>query len=1644
MTDVVIVNNGSSTTSGQAGIGYFLDLDRRITTNYINGAGTITVANASKFYVADANGDGKSDIYVITNGIIQAYTLNNVNQLVQLFSLSDTSINTTSVLLTGDFNGDGKTDLLIPSSNNSNAWNRFTSRGNSIIKETSTYTGPTYSQNTTLSNRHYIATDFNHDGKTDIVLLTFVVAVVNATSGTGSISCHPNSTSNYSYSTQIPSTTGLNQFNLPYFYNSGRPNESLEIGFIKDNKIYTFTGLKDFNEDKLLKTITTGNGFKEAISYKPLKVESGTPSYSNPNIYSIDGWSSQEFPNIDIVTSPSFKVVSKLERFSNNYKKQFFTYFAGVYNMNGLGFMGFQGSMRTNWYDDAQTGQYMISNVSKFDMNLRGANTINFSAPNYWYAFNSTPSSGFISKELITYNVVTGTFENPLQTNKVFKLKQTNIKNFNGLDNTSSETDITYNGNNNPLTSFTTLKNATVTEQTSTTTIVYDTAQTIPYIIDRPTNKQVSVTAYNDTRTTEEQYTYTTTAPLNMIATVKNKSMASDFITTTFEYDLYGNKTKETLSSPDLIQSRITNYEYDLPTSKARFLSKIIDIESLQTILLYDTNKGLLTENQKPFGNNTFYAYDAWGKKISSTDYLGNITSIIYSKTANATFTIETTMPTAHGGLSREVFDLLGRKIISGAKNIQGTMSYTKTDYDNLDRPIKQYEPYILSPTDNLYFFTPSQFSETTYDPYSRPSLVTSFTGATEGIDYSGGLTTVVTSIADGLSKTKTIVNDAIGNTISSTEAPFGGAINYTYLANGFVKTTNYSGNTITTDQDAWGRKNKLIDPSAGTYSYTYNNIGEILIEETPKGTTTYGYDNFGKILTKTVLGKSSTNPPTTTNTLTTNTFYTDSKQIETSSFNDIENSIVTNYAYEYDSFKRPTKVTEMGMSSFEIRMFYDSFGRPLNQFQKAATLINGTTTINKFSERWTTNVYKNGGLFKITNGNTPTGTGAVLWQTDEVNARGQLTKALYGNGLALENSYDTLGKPTNNNYKDGTTALFSLGYNYTTYPQRCLLSSRSNSVMGGVSNSENFTYDDLDRLASYPNVAGVVENQTYTESGRILTNSNGTYNYSSSSRPYRNTSIDVTPTSKNYYLNSALQQINYSALKKPTSIYQESTIGVAQERIDFLYNLGDNRSTMFYGDTNVNKMLRKNRRYYSSGGTMEITEERDTSGNITNTNFTTYIGGDGYSAPIILKSDGTTQNFLYLHRDVQGSILGISNQTKQLLERRIYDAWGMLAKLQNSNGQYVINNGQTLLPNYTMLLDRGYTGHEHLLGIGLINMNGRLYDPKLHRFLMPDNNLQDPTNSQNFNRYGYVLNNPVNMIDPSGEEGIGDGISDGLDWVYNGLIAVGAWALFHIGKEWDRYGIKDWSKGVFNLNSWERSLNNAGKNIESFGNDVGNSLISIKNTFLSTFGFGGGGSSGGVKVNHTRNGGGGGPRGGVGTYKNLPINNSYSFAENTSSMGGLSSQSMSQYTYQEVGAINGQVLNFNVKLLDRFKGSGLNPYDRVYKRSDADLQNFIKKIKGLSEYYKLAGSPTVHDYGFGQGERGRTMTNVLLFNGAFESNYWLASTMFHEFTHAYTDRNFPIDAREAERQAYSTEWRLGNRNESIWEQILRNQKLKK
>ncbi|MDZ7922615.1 MAG: RHS repeat-associated core domain-containing protein, partial [Marinagarivorans sp.] len=66
-------------------------------------------------------------------------------------------------------------------------------------------------------------------------------------------------------------------------------------------------------------------------------------------------------------------------------------------------------------------------------------------------------------------------------------------------------------------------------------------------------------------------------------------------------------------------------------------------------------------------------------------------------------------------------------------------------------------------------------------------------------------------------------------------------------------------------------------------------------------------------------------------------------------------------------------------------------------------------------------------------------------------------------------------------------------------------------------------------------------------------------------------------------------------------------------------------------------------------------------------------------------------------------------------------------------------------------ITNRGFTGHEMLDEVGIIHMNGRIYDATLGRFLQADPTIDGATSVGGFNRYAYVKNNPLNAVDPTG-----------------------------------------------------------------------------------------------------------------------------------------------------------------------------------------------------------------------------------------------------------------------------------------------------
>lgn len=144
--------------------------------------------------------------------------------------------------------------------------------------------------------------------------------------------------------------------------------------------------------------------------------------------------------------------------------------------------------------------------------------------------------------------------------------------------------------------------------------------------------------------------------------------------------------------------------------------------------------------------------------------------------------------------------------------------------------------------------------------------------------------------------------------------------------------------------------------------------------------------------------------------------------------------------------------------------------------------------------------------------------------------------------------------------------------------------------------------------------------------------------------------------------------------------------------------------------------------------------------------------GPDGLCAVVATKNANSWREVYYVVTDYQGSLIAAIHQTNgTIVQEWSYDAWGRRRNPYNwqdyTSGTFTDKMGF----NYLQLITRGYTGHEHIDDLALINMNGRIYDPRLGRFMSPDPYVQDPSNSQSHNRYSYCVNNPLKYTDPNG-----------------------------------------------------------------------------------------------------------------------------------------------------------------------------------------------------------------------------------------------------------------------------------------------------
>jgi RHS repeat-associated protein len=1277
--------SSSTVTSSKV---HFINLDRRVTSGFAKFSGYLSggLKSSDILQTGDVNGDGKTDIIHITSGRIYAYTLKSNNSIQLLWSTPDSRITTTRPIMLGDYNGDGKTDFMTPVANNSYTFAVFTSTGTSFTKLE--YSMPYQYRETnwngsngTLYGYNLIPTDVNGDGRTDIV--DYRTTTYNSSSnGTQYIRVYNNT---YSSSSDA----------RPAFSYGGYASK---YGNLKHFPIPIFISQEKANQN--LDFASISNTWVSSFRFlKDNREEVLLRSVSNNGVTHSINYNSLDssqygldympvyqytynntYPEVDIKIMPGLKVVTGITRTSSGSPS-----LKQIYSYRGavtnIQGLGFLGFSAVAKSNWHTSSSDRLFTMSKFDTDLRGALLEEYEAP-YSINFTSVPSN-YTKKSTYSYSSSTS-------ASKVFKLTNTQIVTQDNLKGTTTTKTMLYDSYNNPTRITTNFSG----HGSNVINYTYYNSTGSSYYIGRPTKKIETNTIGSNSFTTEEQYVYSG----YKLVQKKTKGNGTQFNTEYYTYDTYGNIIKR-VTTPYGSSSREVNLQYD---SSGRFLTRVTGVEGLQTNFAYNTSTGTLTSETNGYGQTTSYLYDKWHRLIRVTDYLGKKVNTSF---AESSYNYTVTISNDDGSTEISVYDRLKRRTASKKKNISGQWVEVHYQYDKFDRVWKESEPFTGSA---------SQWNTTEYDLYGRIKKVTSFTGRVTNYTYSG----LNTTINDGVKSITTTLNGM--DKVVSVQDP-GGTINYTYHGNGEMKTTSYGGLVTSTEIDGWGRKTKLTDPNSGVYRYEYNGFGETTKEISPKGTTTYTYSPVGKLTQEKVVGDH-------TNMTVNYSYNGTTKQLTQISLTNSDGNNST-YTYTYDSYKRRSSITEVNAyARFVKRLTYDSFGRIYTEENEAKYLSN-----NKTSTKRVRNIYSNGQLRQIKDYYT----NESLYYLSAQNARGQITAYTGGNGLVQSNMYDINGNPTEMLTKKvtignpgSTTNLTRLTYSFNG--QRATLNSRSNSLFNW---NETFTYDSMDRLVSFNDNSGS-KNHTYDSKGRITKNNRvGDYTYAGNS--YKVSQLSLNTYGGNHYSTYTSQNITYNAFKSPVEINESGV-----DRVSFQYNAFMARSNVFYGGTQSNKLQRRYRKHYSHDGSMEITHDTQTG----KTTFVTYVGGDGYSAPVIWHSEqtsGTSNNYYYLQRDYQGSIISITDKNGVFKEKRHFDAWGNIVKLTDGNN---VN-----LSNFK-ILDRGYTGHVHMKTVGLIHMNARLYDPVLHRFLMPDNFVQDPFSTQSYNRYAYVLNNPLMYVDPSGE----------------------------------------------------------------------------------------------------------------------------------------------------------------------------------------------------------------------------------------------------------------------------------------------------
>jgi len=902
---------------------------------------------------------------------------------------------------------------------------------------------------------------------------------------------------------------------------------------------------------------------------------------------------------------------------------------------------------------------------------------------------------------------------------------------------------------------------AQAAEETRTTVYVYDASgQVVREIVEPFTTRLCAATEY-----TYDGYGNRSTAqPRNCNGTaipgVGNEAAApaatdlASFsmggLSQRYDYPGAAGATARTITSTNVLGHQ------NVETLDPRFGTtlSVTDANGLITKVRYD-GLGRKTLEQHPDGNGTRWIYQACGGAVVCPGVWNLNVDLVTPRYVITSYAVsganvDTDAGTKDGPHTKTYHDVLDRvlRVEREGWDGEGTarLIYEDTAYNGRGKLHKKSAPYFAGDEVPWASFSIDVMDRVEYQ--TQPHPADSFNGTTT-ISYIGLQTTQAVQVLNAATanstqtaQTRTETRNAVGQVVSVTDSE-NHVQTRTYTPWGDLRTTvDPAGNTVRMEYDLLGRKTKLVDPDLGTWTYDYDALGRLVRQTDARSQASQlEYDPLGRLKRRLEPDQESR-------------WSYDSQYADGSACANAKGRLC-----------EARTLTGTGATDLSRRLAYDSLGRVIRTITNASVAggIGSYQAEVSYNARGQvlTQTYPGPGTsadprLGLTLAYTPLGylksvsdsaSGQAYWSATRYDAQQHLTLQSYRNSVTTTRSYDVMGRLLTSAAGSGNAVQNdSYGYDFMGN-----LRSRGETRAGAILTYQ-YDYDNLNRLKSEARSGGAVTGTqsiawNYDTIGNITSRSDvGTYAYPPAGGPRPHAVSSVTGTVNgvanpgySYDANgnitvSAGRTVSWMSFNLPASIMRGSN------ELAWAY---DSEHQRVREQLKVNGTATRTTVYMNPGEGEGLYYEEEIANGVLKRRH--YIAGAEGTVAVLTRQAGVADQVRYWHKDHLGSTQVVTDESGAVVERLAYEPFG---KRRNADG--TTDAAGTLTPIST---DRGFTGHEMLDDVGLIHMNGRIYDAAIGRFLSADPNVPYPLDLQSYNRYSYARNNPLSLVDPSGFE---------------------------------------------------------------------------------------------------------------------------------------------------------------------------------------------------------------------------------------------------------------------------------------------------